>query len=199
MAALRISVRNDAKLPITLLKVAKATLVSNFYFQLDCRPSATSSGYLIQGSIRCRSDVRKILFAMANLSIASVEYSTESEKLCGLGKMEVDICSACGRYRKNVHFYVRDLSESICIYMKSRTMAPHKISGFPETVNWFIKQQKLDAAFGNQHHGIPGLFRCLSCDLSSGSSQKRTMIQDVSAIRKRTRISEAIIEVRYEE
>jgi hypothetical protein len=199
MAALRASVRSDTRLSLTLAKVAKLALVSNFYFQLDCRPLATSWGYLIQGSIRCRADVSKVLTALSKLGITSIEYSTDSEKLCGLGDPKVDICNSCHRYRKNVHFYLRDLSESISVYMKSRTMAQQRLSGFPATMKWFLQQQKLNSPFGIQHHEMPGLFRCSSCDLGSGSTYKRTMLQDVSTVRKRTRLHETIVEVRLEE
>jgi hypothetical protein len=199
MTALRASVRNSAAVSATLLKVAKAALVSNFYLQLDGLPLVTSWGYLVQGSIRCRTNAEKVLSAMANLGIVSVEYSTATEKLCGLGDLDTDVCGACHRYRKNVHFYVRDLSESFSIYIQSRTLAPHKLSGFPETLNWFIKQQKLDSVFGNKYHGMQGSFRCVSCDLAGGIHHKRVMVQDTSTARKRTKIDEIILECSEEE
>ncbi|KAJ9621802.1 hypothetical protein H2204_011718 [Knufia peltigerae] len=200
MSELRQRVRRDVKLSITMLEVANMVVASSFYFQLDCVPCPTRWGYLVQGSIRCRSDVRQVQGAMSNLGMTSVGYSTGTKKLCGLGELDADICDACHRYRKQVHFHVRDLSASISIFMVSRAMAQHKLSGFPETVDWFQRQQGLcvGAVFGQEHHGIPGRFHCSSCDATAGSNHKRTKIQQSPKLKKRVRIHEAIAEVELE-
>lgn len=153
-------------------EAASALLISTFYFVLDTIPESNDGNLHCRGTIRCRPPVKSILPPL-NLLHGSQQmcFATESEFL-GYFLGEKDICSCCKRYAKKISFEVRHLDEEIIIYMELDRKQRRKISGFPDTVNSFIKEQGFLSPFGNPHHDSPGTQRCTACDNSKRKSSQ---------------------------
>ena len=163
MESLREKVRSAPTGASDRLETAKALLASFFFFQLECLPTHSRSGYFVEGSIRCRHDSRSVSQAMTALRIEVVDYGTDHESISTATNIADDICYLCGRYKKYVQFHVRHPSDTVSIYMQSRHMNRRKVSGFPQTLEWFITQQGLRHVYGRSDHGMPGLESCQAC------------------------------------
>ncbi|KKZ67221.1 hypothetical protein EMCG_07087 [[Emmonsia] crescens] len=145
-------------------EAASALLISTFYLELDTLPESDNGPLHCRGTIRCRPPIRSILPPLSLLhGSQKMCFVTDSEFL-GHFLGEKDICSCCDRYAKKISFEVRHLDEEIMIYMELDRQERRKISGFPDTVNSFIKEQGLLSPFGNSHHDSPGTQRCTACD-----------------------------------
>jgi hypothetical protein len=145
-----------------ITQAATALLVSCFYFKL-ARPAKYHSGvYYCEGSIHCRADYYQVADALTKLYSSRIEFITKTEVLarCELGQ---DICKICHRYRKDVSFTVRHPTDQITISIRIADGPTHKISGFPQALSWFEKQQGLHNHFGTPNHDSPGEICCLGC------------------------------------
>jgi hypothetical protein len=170
MEQLRETVRFHPTASAARLEIARALLVSCFYFELDQAPvhDYETGRYRVQGSIKCRSNSYDVVEALENVEIFWVEYATDAGVLSNRGSAREDICPVCHRYRHNVQFYIRDPTDKICIYMKSGNNFRRKLSGFPQRLKWFEEQQELDQPFGTSSHGSPGLLYCRTCRSRAG-------------------------------
>jgi hypothetical protein len=158
---------------ITRLQVARALLISCFYFQLENLPRWTKHGYHVHGSIRCRSNSWGVVNGLSRVGIDDVEFTTEVEVLRNLSAVRDDICGKCSRYRKDVHFFVRHPLDMISIYVKSGSLSRCRLGGFPQSIDWFINQQGLRGAFGSSNHNIPGQLTCPMCAPGISNGRKR--------------------------
>ncbi len=95
-----------------------------------------------------------------------------------------NVCHFCHRYRKQVNFYIRHSSNSIVVYLQSSSHKRRKLGGFLQIMNWFVRQQNLDAVFGAANHGAPGKLDCRACGVDrfgrSPSTKRRFLIDSVS-------------------
>ena len=173
------------------INAASALLVASFYFELQTIPNFENGSYACQGTIRCRNNCDQVLKFFAT------HYSAQSEFLINasfLGQLSSsDICTNCHKYAKKINFYVKQLEDVVTIKLKLNAHERRKISGFPRSMLWFIKQQKLDAVFGTSHHDSPRVARCQMCfGFQSKSieqvSTKRKMRECVTTNRKRLRM-----------
>jgi hypothetical protein len=146
-----------------LTEVATALLVSNFFFTLD-QPSCYQGGfYYCQGSIRCRINPKDVFNALGELHASTLQFVIESEVIgdCSIA----NICAACCRYRKQVSFFVRQPKDIVSISLQGKQSFQRKISGFPNSIQWFEVQQGFHSPFGKQNtHFLT--FSCPICDES---------------------------------
>ena len=156
--------------------VVSALLISSFYLELDYLPYYENGFYRCEGVIRCRNNSYAVVHALTKLFSSSLEFTSEttSERgLLAIFKGEEDICSWCQRYSKQIVFYIRHPRDMITLSLRTDELNYRKLSGFPQTVEWFIKQQRLDAQFGAADHHIPGAFFCSKCDMTRLQNRKR--------------------------
>ena len=89
-------------------------------------------------------------------------FETSSKTLGYYGDIG-DLCSLCKRYRKRVEFNVRDSYQLISIRVQSSERPLRKISAFPQTIQWFVDRQALNAPFGTAIHSDLGHRTCRLC------------------------------------
>ena len=80
------------------------------------------------------------------------------------------ICPHCHRYSKRVDLRVEKLSDLATIWLKQRGVPGRRISGFPQTMQWFIDQQGLDNPFENQTKGRLDCSHCRGLQKRKGSN-----------------------------
>ena len=89
-------------------------------------------------------------------------------------------------------FYTQDLRDVVTVYIKLNTHQRRKISGFPQSLMWFIRQQQLDTKFDLPDHGIPGALRCCVCEGSQRAigelMQKRKLDKTMQTCCKKWRL-----------
>lgn len=172
--------------------IASALLASAFFFELTTIPLFDSRMFHCHGAIRCRLQGNVIIQALARIHSSDLSFVTDFEMLDLLNRKE-DVCHLCYRYCKQVNFYIRHPSDFIAVYLQSDPHKRRKLDGFPQTMDWFIRQQNLDAVFGTANHEAPGKLDCRACGVDrlgrSPSTKRRFLIDNVSkSIAKRRRL-----------
>lgn len=187
MDDLRSSVHLQPSSQQDCLEVAAALLVSCFFFELTRPPVFDSGLYRCEGWIRCRLPSNTVFEAFTRIKQASWTFTIDTEVL-GHYAPKIDCCSACSRYRKAVKFCVRHPSDLISIHMRDLDQQQRKISGFPESINWFMSQQYMNADFGTPHHKSADSYSgsCCSC---KGVGMKRGLGNVMLQSRKRMKLS----------
>ena len=144
-------------------KTLYALLISAFYFELASVPERLREGqYHCRGTIRCRLPGNSVVKLLARCGISNLDFITDVETLGHYGG-NLDLCLLCHRYQKKVDFLVRHPTELVTIYAQSVTQGRRKISAFPQAMQWFENQQKLDAPFGTAFHRNLLNRSCKSC------------------------------------
>ena len=149
-----------------------ALLITSFYFELSCIPSSLPENRIrCLGTIQCRLPGEVMMKLLEQIHSSRLFFVTHNKALrYYFGKR--DLCQSCKRYRKSVKFIVRDLGQLINIYATSAKRPRRKISAFPQTMQWFIDQQHLDAPFGTAYHrSLKG--SCKSCVTAADCELKR--------------------------
>ncbi|THC93591.1 hypothetical protein EYZ11_006944 [Aspergillus tanneri] len=135
-------------------EAALALLTACLYFQLNGPPDYQTGLYHCTGARD---------FYKENLNL-------------GLQLSSDDICQVCHRYSLPVRFFVRDLNENITLSLRLGATI-RRLSAFPNSIQWYIDEQKLDCPFGSPNHGIPLRMDCPGCDSRVTSrGQKRKYI-----------------------
>lgn len=186
MGSLRESVRSQPD--TTRLSIVQTLLMSCFYFELDSRLRQEGGSIRVRGSIRCRVEPRLMTSALKTAGFYAIDFATDFETISQSCEPENDICSACQRFQKRVTFYVRNIKEPVCIYGRSDFAIKYRISGFPQTMEWFEKQQGLEAVFGNEVHDVPGRLRCETCSMLEYRHMKRQLPRDAIYFRRSKRV-----------
>ena len=88
---------------------------------------------------------------LARLKFSGLFFMTNVE-IIGYYKGEQELCATCQRYQKNVEFVLRYMDEPLTILLCSSIHGKRPISGFPQSVQWFVDQQYLDTPFGLPFH-----------------------------------------------
>ena len=82
------------------------------------------------------------------------------------------ICKSCQRYRKSVDFCIPNINEPVVISLQG-SLFRRQISAFPQNIEWFVKQQGLNACFGTADHNTPGRSICSPCE-----SRRKSRVQN---------------------
>lgn len=124
-----------------------ALIASSFFFELCRSPKhGRAATYLCEGTIRIRGDPGLVLDLLLSLNYPSVEFVSEEDEL-GEVCLADAICPSCRMFAQHVQFHVRDRDSPHAIYIKLDKDVKYPISGFPQTMSWFCKQQGLFDAF----------------------------------------------------
>ncbi len=183
MNDLRASVHLRPRMFQDIKSIASALLTSTFFFELITISLFGSCMFHCQGIIRCRLQGNVIVQALARIHSSDLDFVTDFETL-GLLNLKEDVCHLCHRYCKQVNFYIRHSSDSIVIYLQSDPHKRRKLGDFSQTMNWFVRQQNLDAVFETTNHETPDKLDCRACGLNrlerSPSTKRRFLIDNVS-------------------
>jgi hypothetical protein len=186
MAKLREIVRMQPHGAAERQRLVLSLLASSFFFELDCAPKFDAGFYRCEGSIRCRNQIGAITDTIGRIFPSAVEFVTDSVTLATFEGAR-GVCALCLRFRKPVVFYVRHPSETITMYLRVDQDIRTRISGFPQSMSWFIRQQQLDTPFGVPSHSVPGSVACSRCRIAEVSLKRHFSSQGDTA-RKRTRL-----------
>ena len=192
MNDLRASVHLRSRMFQDNRSIASALLTFTFFFELTTIPLFDSRMFHCRGIIRCRLQDNVIVQALARIHSSDLEFVTELETL-NLLKPKEDVCHLCHRYCKQVNFYIRHSSDFIAVYLQSDHHKRRKLDGFSQTMDWFVRQQNLDAVFETVNHETPDKLTCRVCGVESfvrsPSTKRRFLIDNVSkSIIKRRRL-----------
>ena len=160
MTLLKDSVQNQSNLRKDQEFTVISLLSSTFYFELDGMPVFYNDLYYCSGTVRCRYDARKVFRSFRQFS-SQMDLLTDLAYLAPL--QEESICDVCNIFSRPITLRVRDLSDLVPIYIQLEPDVRRHISGSPQSIGWYVKQQCLDAAFGTSNHGIPRRLNCLKC------------------------------------
>ena len=163
-------------------------LISAFYFELRSIPEYVREGrYRCRGTIRCRLPGSALVKLLTQCHTSNLGFVTDIENLAYYGG-DLDLCGSCHRYQKNVEFLVRHPTETVTIYVHSFRRGRRKISAFPQSMEWFQQQQKLDAPFGTAYHRDLEHRACRSC-ISNPLKRQQSDDQERSQRSKKPRSS----------
>lgn len=153
--------------------VAFALMVSSFYFELIQPPNFTRGNYRCEGYVRSRLHSASMEQVLRKGQISKWTFVTDKETL-GYYEPEADSSTVCHRYEKRVEFSIRLPTDPITIYIESTPTVRREISGFPQSINWFITQQTLTAEFGTPNHGKPTHKPCEACNTQNPRSNLKS-------------------------
>ena len=152
---------------------AVALLTACLFFQLDAVPEYRTGLFHCIGTIRCRAPAQALITRLAQIE-SGIQGFYKDELHLGLDLSADDICHVCRRYSLPVRFFVRNLQEKITLSLRLGA-TKRRLSAFPNSVQWFIDEQKLDCPFGSPNHSIPLRVNCPGCNklvLSRGKKRK---------------------------
>lgn len=154
-----------------------ALLASSFFFQLDAKPEYYSGLLQCIGSIRCRAPAQYVINWINGFDSSRKDFYKDDINL-GLHLSVDDICEHCNRYSRPIRFMVRDLKEKIglSIYFGGES---HRLSAFPNNIQWFIEQQGIGGVFGLPNHKVFPKAGCSVCEgagRGAGRPKKRKYV-----------------------
>ena len=160
-------------------EIAFALLVASFFFVLDEKPIFHNGQYFCKGTIRCRLKGPSICQALGRLCEEGMTFMTNKETL-GYFESSRDLCGECSRYRKPVQFLIRHPSDLTNIFMRCKLNGIRPLSGFPQTIDWFIHRQRLSVDFSGAFKSTPD--PCEACStLIDWRQQKRKAVEPCNA------------------
>ncbi len=163
MTELRKSVDKNSELSERCYRTIYALLVAAFYFELRSISKKVSGDRLqCLETIRCRLPGETMIELLHKIHPSPLAFIT-SVKTLGRLEGRRDLCSLCRRFRKHVEFTVRDLDQVQTILVQSPEKPRRKISAFPQSMQWFIHRQGLDAPFGTAYHEDSAHKSCSLC------------------------------------
>ncbi|KAL6722253.1 hypothetical protein ACLMJK_001360 [Lecanora helva] len=159
-------------------QTAFALLVSTFFFELNSMPLFYGGLYYCRGNIRCRLPGKTLCEALQRMNESRLVFMTDDE-IVGHFLAYKDLCVKCKRYDKDVDFTVRHPGDAISIYLQSPTRGKRRLSAFPQSIDWFIRQQHLEVRFARV--GRDRIPSCADCRAS-----KRSIFHSAMPKRKMT-------------
>ncbi|KAL4899393.1 hypothetical protein BDW74DRAFT_189395 [Aspergillus multicolor] len=127
---------------------ARALLVSCLYFQLEAEPDYQAGQYLCIGTVQTRAPAQPLIRRLITESDELGFYKDDLN--LGLHLSADNICNACSQYLLPVRFFVRDLSDRVNLNLRVGHYAC-PLSNFPNSMQWFVEEQKLNCPFGPQY------------------------------------------------
>ncbi|KAL4860494.1 hypothetical protein BDV12DRAFT_209311 [Aspergillus spectabilis] len=125
---------------------ARALLVSCFYFQLDTEPDYQAGQYFCTGIIQTRIPARPLVRRLISMDSGELGFYKDGMNI-GLPLSLDNICEDCDRYFLPIRFFVRRLDDKVTLCLKVEAdLSP--LSNFPNSVQWFTEEQRLDCPFG---------------------------------------------------
>lgn len=137
-------IRSNQKFLLTLNSV----YASMFYFELDSHPVYTGESYACTGHVYCRANMpfkgRQELYA--RLKATSSYFLVMGNPTCCIDDVPVE--SIVPPFKKEIHFTLETLDETVGITLIGITSLPTTISGLPKPAAQMIQTQQLRSHFG---------------------------------------------------
>lgn len=146
--------------------VVRALLISAFYFEIDRAPvyEKTARAYRCYGRILCRGQPRRIVSALSRLHLRTLELTISGNPPQAFLPNE-HVCETCDQFCYHVTFLVRQVrTEVVELGIREGEVWSRKLSGFPQTIEWFMKQQRLNSPFGSRTRSATTLVCPARCD-----------------------------------
>jgi len=156
-------------------EAATALLTTCFFLKLDSVPSYYAGLFQCAGTIRCRAPAQHVIRCLDILDPSRKDLYKDNIKL-GVYISTHDICSHCHKYNRPIRFIVRDLEESIVVSLCFGDKL-HRLSAFPNSMQWFVEQQGLNQKFGGSNHRLEAKEECPVCEARAGGVRKRKYIE----------------------
>jgi hypothetical protein len=154
-----------------------ALLATSFFFRLDSKPEYFSGLLQCVGSIRCRAPARHVIRCLDKLDSTAKEFYKDGINL-GLQLTTDDICQHCDRYFRPVRFVVRDVKDTITLSLRFGGQS-HRLSAFPNNIQWFTEQQGLDWSFGSLDHKLNPERGCPLCEGQQHGRPRKRKYADI--------------------
>jgi hypothetical protein len=154
---LRAKALGDQSVSKEIDRIARSTIASLFYFQLDFVPDRAGGKQVGSGHILCalRPSERAFPVLMKRLATAGLALDDQA-----VGSIADSTCfDRNGNFRKQVRFRVSDQFR-ICVQLDSEL---YNISGSPFSITQLVAAQGLDSMFGEPDHGKRKLAASRSC------------------------------------
>ena len=130
--------------------IARAFKAVSFFFELNGLPLFEGGRYCCRGSVLSRSPNSLDLIRSLGLNYPYAQFFNQDVPLGFLRAS--DICTLCGCFQKEVTFYVRHPTDRVNLQLVFNRLYRRSISAFPQSLDWFVDRQKLDADFGQPDH-----------------------------------------------
>ena len=128
----------------TSIQQVHALWASRFFFELDGRPRYSYGYYACAGVILCCFRDARALVATISKSFDQVNFVLRQNRSLGMLKA-LSCCETCGVFRLPVDFEVSRMYELIEIGLSLGDGRSCHISGFPNSMHWFVEQQSFSA------------------------------------------------------
>lgn len=137
MAKLRDYVHTRSNFKDNCTKIVHAMLLSSLFFELNHMSLFVNEIYHCYGTIRCKFDGIYMLEALGRLQQSHWAIVIETKILEYL-ESKRHVCKLCRCYEMFVKVTTRHLANITTIYLQSVTKVRRKISGFSQTIKWFV-------------------------------------------------------------
>jgi hypothetical protein len=154
-----------------------ALLATSFYFQLDTVPEYHIGLFQCVGSIRCRAPPQHVIHCLDTLDSSQKDLYKDKINL-GIQLTSDDICHYCLRYSRPIRFFVRDLTENIVLSLRFGSKL-HRLSAFPNNMQWFAEQQGLNWSFGHSNHCSFVKQECVVCEARGVAGVRKRKYTDI--------------------
>jgi len=128
-----------------------AALAAFFFFELDDMPAFSGRLYECRGAIYCRSVNRVTAITNILKEFPNATFTTSSNSSLG-SLANGTFCSVCGAYQNKVSIFLHPPGQFTSIYIRFNRFQRRKISGFPNSIAWFVERQQIENAFGFRDH-----------------------------------------------
>lgn len=171
--------------PTTFAPIKLALITSSFYFELDGPPESDDSGRITcKGAVRMRGNPAHVLSLVRDVHTGPVQFVKDDEDLAEC-QLERRICPTCQRFDQPISFSVAKRTDPVTIGIRFGKEQGYRISGFPQDVEWIVKQQRLDDPFCLPPSNSSRC--CLRSRTCPRSSRKRTVSSFPKRASKRRR------------
>ena len=160
--------------------IAFALLIASLYFEFCETPQLIHGKYQCHGILLSSLPGNMLDDALHSVGVPTFAFAIHGRMLANYNSV-TDICSVCHRFGKHIDFWSSSLTDMVNISVQSKTFGRRTISACPQTVEWFLSQQQLDAGFGRADHdrGLHPI--CKVC-------HPHSMIRRTPALGKRKRV-----------
>jgi len=168
------------------IRQAAHKFLGSFDFQnirLADMPTFTDRLYECRGAIYCRSVNRATAITNMLKEFPDATFTTSSNSTLG-SLANGTLCSVCGAYQNKVSVFLHPPGQFTSIYIRFNKFYRRRISGFPNSISWFVERQQIENAFGFRDHRSSHKGWGFSC---CGYGQKRKESPSLIKPRKKRR------------
>jgi hypothetical protein len=147
----------------------RALLISCLYFQLECEPEYQAGQYCCVGTIHSRIPARPLIRQLFLMDVGRPTFYKDNLNL-GIVLSFDNICVVCENFSLAVRFFVQRLEELITLSLRIGPFS-RPLSNFPNSMKWFLEEQRLDCPFGPRTPSI-GCAKCRRLGYNYGKKRR---------------------------